>query len=99
MPQPTRFINPDDATALRTFYLSLPSTPPCAASPEFPMPPNPPPRHWPWVAAVIGMALLATITLASSPDPPAGASGQPDEPPASSTSCHRHDRLCEHPLN
>ena len=63
------------------------------------MPPYPPSRHWPWVAAVIGMALLATITLASSHDPPARSSGQPDEPPASSISCHRQDRLCEHPLN
>ena len=63
------------------------------------MPPNPPPRHWPWVAAVNGMAQLATITLASSHDPPAGASGQPNEAPASSISCHRQDRLREHHLN
>ncbi len=63
------------------------------------MQPNPPPRHWPWVAAVIGMALLATITIASGRDPPAAAAGQPDEPPASSVSCDHRNRLCEYPLD
>ena len=62
------------------------------------MPLTPPPRHWPWVAAVIGMALLASISIASSSDPPAAAAGQPDEPPASSVSCDHRNRLCEYPL-
>ena len=63
------------------------------------MQPNPPPRHWPWVAAVIGMALLATITIVSSRDPPARGSSQPDEPPAASISCDPRKFLCEHRLN
>ena len=99
MSYPARLINRDDAALPRTFYLSHPSTPPRAAFQECTMRHNPPPRHWPWFAAVIGMALLATIAITSVRDPPAVGASQPDEPPASSVSCDHRNRLCEYPLN
>lgn len=36
-----------------------------------PTPPPPPPR-WLWFAAVAGLALLASLTIAAGRDPPAG---------------------------
>ena len=99
MSYPARLINPNDAALPCTFYLSHLTAPSRAEFQEGPMRPNPPPRHWPWVAAVIGMALLATIAITSGRDPPAVGASQPDEPPASSVSCDHRNRLCEHPLN
>ncbi|MEO8805365.1 MAG: hypothetical protein ABI433_04735 [Burkholderiaceae bacterium] len=67
----------------------------------------PPPRHWLWFATIVGLALLATLALASGPDPPAlrALSLAPNDAPASaalpafepSPGCgDHHRRLCEH---
>lgn len=42
-------------------------------------PPTPPPPRWLWFAAVAGLALLASLTVAAGRDPPPGsqALGEP----------------------
>jgi hypothetical protein len=52
-----------------------------------PTPPPPPPR-WFWFAAVAGLALLASLTIAAGRDPPGGAQAL-SEPTRSSSADER----------
>jgi hypothetical protein len=48
----------------------------------------PPPPRWFWFAAVAGLALLASLTIAAGRDPPPGSPALPD--PTRSTSPDDH---------
>ena len=68
----------------------------------------PPPPHWLWFAAVAGLAVLASLTIASGHDPPVlamhGLSAAPADVAASgalprldpSPMFDRQCRVCEH---
>lgn len=46
--------------------------------------PPPPPPRWFWFAAVAGLALLASLTIAAGHDPPPGSQALPEATPSTS---------------
>ena len=73
--------------------------------------PPPPPPRWFWFAAVAGLALLASLTIAAGHDPPPGSQPLPEPTrnnraddrsaaalPDSSPAFDRHCLTCQQPL-
>lgn len=73
--------------------------------------PPPPPPRWFWFAAVAGLALLASLTIAAGRDPPPGSPALPDATRSTSAdersaptlfdpspAFDRHCLICQQPL-